>query len=172
MRRASNCLAWLVVCTWWDLNWNAECACAFGTQAVSGLLPQWTMRWTGKVLAGQNCGGGRWTGKPREQQSRAYARCRDGTVGCQATLLLLLIRTGCPSWWVVVCPVHEASWPGSRALITVLMLACSCRCVFLWCRVGWVNEWLSGWNHGLFIWFLLFHLSSHWSVGKSSRRGY
>ena len=34
-------------------------------------------RWLDEMLAGQNCGGGRWTGKPREQQSRAYARCRD-----------------------------------------------------------------------------------------------
>ena len=32
---------------------------------------------SGSVPAEQNCGDGRWTGKPREQRSRAYARCRD-----------------------------------------------------------------------------------------------
>ena len=127
--------------------------------ALSGLLSPWTMAWRGArdVRAGQNCAGGRWTGKPRERQRRACAQCRDDTVWCQATLLLLsglsptilllllsatklllLIRTGCPSWWVVVCPVHEASWPGSRALITVLMLQSflngSCSWVFSVCR--------------------------------------
>ena len=113
-----------------------------GTQAVGGTV--WSC-----------CRGRRWDGLVRCSRNRT-AVTDDGPespgnsdhgltldvvmiVRCQATLLLLLIRTGCPSWRVVVCPVHEASWPGSRALITVLML--SCWYVFLLnADVEWMND--------------------------------
>jgi len=51
-----------------SLNWNAECACACGTQAEGGT--DWSavavddeMAWRSArgVRAGQNCGGRRWT---------------------------------------------------------------------------------------------------------------
>jgi len=56
-----------------SLNWNAECACACGTQAAGGTVwsavavdDEMACRGAHGVRAGQNCGGGRWTGKTRE----------------------------------------------------------------------------------------------------------
>jgi len=69
MRCSSNCV-WLRCRSAPDesLNWNAECACACGTQAEGGtVLSAFAvddeMAWRGVrgVRAGQNCGGGRLT---------------------------------------------------------------------------------------------------------------
>ena len=54
-----------------SLKWNTECACACGTQTEGGTV--WSAvaeddviacRGARDVRAKQNCGGGRWTGKP------------------------------------------------------------------------------------------------------------
>jgi len=143
MRCASNCLA-----CWWSApdeswKWNAECACACGTQTEGGTIWSAVAVDDGLARSSRLASGTELRWRMMDRQSRACARCRDDTVWCQATLLLLLIRTSCPSWCVVVYPVHEASWPGSRALIAVLML--SCWCAFLLnADVEWMNDWLSG----------------------------
>ena len=69
------------------------------------------------MRAEQNCTGGRWTGKPWEQQSRACARCRDGTVGVKRRLT--------PFWTVTDNPtpfaVNDQITPPDTDWLSVLM---------------------------------------------------
>ena len=74
--------------------------------------------------------------------------------------------------WVVECPVHEASWPGSQALFLpswCVKAGYSSLVVYSLCSGPWM---VTAWKTGLFCTdLLLSSLVYHWPVGTVGSRG-
>ena len=83
-------------------------------------------------------------------------------------------RTCCMPGWAVVCPVHEALWPGSRA--SCLLSWCSLAALLSRCVVdsySFPNWTAIRWSDGFFLYTsLLVNLLCHWLVGRADGRGF